>query len=511
MSRRSLLSVPAFVLVAFTLVAAAHAARAQDRLLQVVSPWEVTSLEPSDTGYIAVRLGIAEPLTGVEPDGRIVGLVAESWTVSDDKLTWRFHIRPGLRFHDGTPVTAAAVVASFERGRPNAESLQSLPIASIVADGDAMVITTKTSYAPLPAFLADWGGIILAPSSFAPDGKVIAWVGTGPYKVTKVEGDRSIELQAADTAGTPPAIKRVRYTAAPLGETRAAMIESGDADLAFTLAPVAVARINAGRRARVESLTIPRVRLMAFNTTLPMFADLKTRQAISLAIDRTGIATAILRHPPSAATQLFPPVMTGWHDPVQQPIPRAAARARALLNEAGWTAGPDGILTRARQPFRFTVLVPGNRPELAPMAAAMQAQLREIGLDMQIKVGPASGIAQAHKDGSLQAAFLARTYVNVPDPIGTVISDLTRTSSTWASEGWTNAELNQLTAEYVATFDPARLPALRARIAAIIQAELPIVTVAWYEHTVAVSNCIRGVQVDPYETRYLIERMSWAE
>ncbi len=513
LSRRRLpCAVPSLAVLGLAVLAmAAPSARAEERVLQVVSPWQVSSLEPSDTGYIAVRMGIAEPLTGVEPDGRIVGLVAESWVVSDDRLTWRFRIRPGLRFHDGSPVTASAAVASFERGRPHAETLQTLPIASVRAEGDEVVIATQTPFSPLPAFLADWGGIILAPSSFAPDGKVVAWVGTGAYKVTHIDGDRIIDLVAADTSRTRAAIGRVRYTAAPLGETRAAMVEAGDADLAFTLAPVAVARINAGRRAHVESLTIPRVRLLAFNTALPMFAELGARQAIDAAIDRQGIAAAILRHPPSAATQLFPPVLAGWHDPALPPILRDVGRARALLAEAGWSAGPDGILRRAGQAFRFTTLVPNNRPELPPMAAAIQAQLREVGIDMQVKVAPTGAIPQAHRDGTLEAAFLARTYANVPDPIGTVISDFTRTNSTWASEGWHDDEMNRLAAEYVGSFDPTRQPALRARMAAIVQAQLPVVTVSWFEHTVAVSDRVRGVQVDPFETRYLVERISWAE
>ena len=163
MRRRSLL-------LGLPLAFAARPVHAEDRVLQVVSPWEVSSLDPTDTGYIAERLGVAEPLTGVEPDGRIVGRVAESWTVSEDQLTWRFRIRPGLRFHDGSPVTAASAVASFERGRPNAETLQTLPIASVSADGDAVVIRTTTPFAPLPSFLTDWGGIILAPSSYGRDG-----------------------------------------------------------------------------------------------------------------------------------------------------------------------------------------------------------------------------------------------------------------------------------------------------------------------------------------------------
>ena len=156
MFRRSLL-------LAGALSLACGSARAEERTLRVVSPWEVSSLEPSDTGYIAKRMGIADTLTQVEPDGRITGGVSDSWAVSDDKLTWRFRIAPGRKFHDGTPVTAGAVKDSFERGLPGAESLKTVPIASVTADGDSLIIVTRTPFSPLPSFLTDWGSIILAP------------------------------------------------------------------------------------------------------------------------------------------------------------------------------------------------------------------------------------------------------------------------------------------------------------------------------------------------------------
>lgn len=502
MARRALL---------FALCLLSGAAHAEDRQLRVVAPWEITSLEPSDTGFIAKRMGVAETLTQVEPDGRVVAGIADRWTVSDDRLSWRFHIAAGRRFHDGTAITAEAVRDSFVRGVAAAESLKAVPIAGVTVEGDTLVIATRTPFSPLPAFLVDWGGVILAPASYAADGRTVAWIGSGPYRVTHRDGDRVLETEAVPDAVPKPAVARARYDAVPLGETRAALVESGEADVAFTLAPVAVARINAGGRAHVETATIPRVRMLTFNTGLPMFADERSRRAISLAIDRAGIAAALLRSPASAATQLFPPVLAEWHDAAQPPIGRDVGQARALLAAAGWTPGPGGVLEKAGQPFRFDTLVPANRPELPPIAAAMQAQLREVGIDMQIKVGPSAGIPQAHRDGSLQAAFLARTYVNVPDPIGTVLPDFASPRTMWASEGWHDDALDAAAADYVASFDPARQAVLRHEIAAILQARLPVVTVSWFEHTVAVSRRVAGVQIDPYETRYLVERMRWAE
>jgi len=486
-------------------------AQAADRVLQVVAPWQVTSLEPSDTGYIAARMGIAQPIVGVEPDGTLVGLVASGWSLDDDRLTWRFPVRTGLRFHDGTPVTPADMIAAIERAHAGGETLRAVPIASMSAEGDTLVLKTVTPYSPLPAFLTDYAAIVLAPSARDAAGKVVAWTGTGAYRVTGTDGDRSIDVVAADRAGAPPAVRRARYLAVPQGETRAAMVEAGDADVAYTLLPAAVPRINAGGRAKVQSITIPRGRGMPLNVGLPVFADVRVRQAISLGLDRAGIAAAILRHPPSAATQLLPPVLSAWYNPDLPPYARDLARARALLAEAGWAPGAAGVLHKDGAPFHFTLLVLANRPELPPMAAAMQAQLKQLGIDMRIRTGPGSIVPQAHRDGTFEAGLVGRTYVNVPDPIGTILADFTRDKTIWAQSGWINAEIRALVAEYIASFDEGRRAVLRQRITAILHEELPVIPVSWFEHTVAVSMRLKPVPVDPYEQRYLIERMAWAD
>jgi peptide/nickel transport system substrate-binding protein len=490
---------------------AATPSRADDRVLNVVAPWQVSSFDPADTGFIAARMGIAETIVGVEPDGRLVGLVASGWTLDDDRLTWRFPVRAGLRFHDGTPVTPADMIAAVERARASGETMGAVPIASMSAEGSTMVLKTQTPFAPLPAFLTDYAAIVLAPSARGADGKITAWTGTGPYRVSAIDGDRTVDVVAFERGGAMPAVQRARYNAVPQGETRAAMMEAGDADIAYTLLPAAVPRINASGRAKVQSITIPRARVMALNVGLPYFADVRVRQAINLGIDRAGIAAAVLRHPPSAATQLLPPILADWHNPALPPYTRDVAKARALLAEAGWKPGEGGVLTKDGVPFRFTLLVLANRPELPPMAAAMQAQLRELGIDMQIRTGPGSIIPQAHRDGTFQAGLVGRTYVNVPDPIGTILPDFTRDKTIWAQSGWVNPEIRALVPEYIASFDDARRAVLRKRITEILHAELPVIPVSWFEHTVAVSNRVKQpVPIDPFEQRYLIDRMAWA-
>lgn len=480
-------------------------------VLRVVAPWEYTSNDPTDTGFILTRMQVAEGLVGVATDGRLIGMLAERWAVDEDRLTWRFRIRDGARFHDGAPVTAEAVSRSLALAFAG-ESLSNVPLDRVAHDGDAVVIRTKTPFAPLPAFLVDYAAVILAPASYGADGKVARIIGTGPFRLTGVEGRTVLELDRFDRywGGAAP-IAKARYTAVPNGETRANIAVAGDADLVFTLAPTAVPRVNAGGQMRVESLTIPRVRFITMNLGLPQFSDIRVRRALSLAVDRAGIATSILRHPPSAAAQLLPPVLADWHNPDLAPLATDPAAARRLLDEAGWLPGPDGIRAKDGARLEATLMTPGNRPELPIMATALQAQLRAVGMAVNIAVVQTAAIPAAVRDGTMQMTMFARTYVNVPDPIGTIIPDYTRERSVWGTLNWEGrARMKAMTDAYVSGFDEGGKAALRRRITALIHDEMPVIPISWFEHNAAVSTRIRGAVLDPFEMRYMLDRIRFA-
>lgn len=496
--------------LAWPLASQPISAQQGEPVLRVVAPWEYTSNDPTDTGFILARMGIGETLVQVEPEGQLIGGVAESWRVSEDKLSWRFKLRAGASFHDGSPVTADAVADSLKTSF-RGESLSAVPLDTITVEGDEIVVRTKTPFSVLPAFLCDYASIVLAPSAYGPDGKVVKIVATGPYKLVSVDGKTTLELERFEGyARAKPAIAKTRYTAVVNGDTRANIAIAGDADLIYTLAPAAIPRIDAAGQTKVASLTIPRIRALFFDSGLPQFSDTRVRRAIAMGIDRDGIARAILRHPDSSASQLLPPILSNWH---RSDLPKVAfdpAAARKLLDEAGWTAGPDGIRSKDGVRLAAKLLTLANRPELPVMAAAIQAQLKQIGMDVAIEVGASGSVPAAIKDGTMQFTLVARTYVNVPEPIATVIPDFTRERSSWGTVRWEGRDrMKALTDAYIASFDEAKKSELRGQIIRLIHDEAPGVPVSWFEHNVAVSKRVSGVGIDPYEMRYLIERMAW--
>lgn len=479
--------------------------------LRVVAPWEVSNLDPSKTGYIFTRLEVAETLVEVDDRGQLVPGLASRWEAVLDGLAWRFSIRATARFHDNTAVTAEAVAACLQRALAKPGVLRSTGVREIIPQGNDVVIRLDKPFGPLPAFLAHSSTLILAPSAFTANGEVKRVIGSGPYRVVDAKPPQSIGVRRFEGYdGRKPSIEAVDYLAVSRGETRGMMAMAGQADLVFNHDPANFERLRANRRLRLHLLPLPRTIYIKVNAQHRFLSDVRVRRALSLALDRKGIASALLRAPEAAATQLFPPVMAEWHVPGLAPLLQNIEEARSLLREAGWRLGSDGVLRNASgDTFKLTLRTFPDRPELPPMAAAIQAQLRAVGIDVAVLVGNSSEIPSSHQNGTLELALVARNYGLVPDPLGTLLQDFGPSGGDWGAMGWHSAQVSQTLAEMSVVVDPKRRSALRGSIATVLQAELPLIPVAWYQHSVTANARLTNVSVDPLERSYRISRMGW--
>lgn len=482
------------------------------RVLKVVAPWELASLDPAKTGYVFTRLEIGETLVEVDERGMLIPGLASRWSTSPDGLEWRFGIRATARFHDNTPVTAEAVAACLRRAMAQPGVLRSSGIEQITAQGADVLVRLHKASSLLPAFLAHSSALILAPAAFAADGTVKQLIASGPYQVVEVKPPQSIRIRRFEGYdGRKPAIEQVDYLAVSRGETRGMMALSGQADLAFTHDPVNFARLRADRKLKLLLQPLPRTIYIKVNAGHRFLSDVRVRRALSLALDRAGIAATLLRTPEAAATQLFPPGMAEWHVPNLEPLTQNVAQARQLLREAGWQPGADGLARNAAgEVFKLTLRTFSDRPELPPMATAIQAQLRAVGVEMAVAVGNSSEIPSNHQSGSLELALVPRNYGLVPDPVGTLLQDFGPKGGDWGAMGWHSTQVAQALADMSVAVDDKRRSALRGAIATVLQAELPLIPVAWYQHSITHSTRLTNVTVDPLERSYRISRMGWA-
>lgn len=480
--------------------------------LQIVGPWEISGLAPSNSGYVFTRLQVTETLMGAGDDGQPQAALAQRWRVSADGLQWHFALRPAARFHDGTRVTAAAVVRSLQAAQVAPALPSQAPIESIAApDQGTVAIRLQRPYSALPALLAHASTMVMAPASYSADGKVQRIIGSGPYRITVVVPPQQVEVVAFNGYDGPrPAIASVRYLAVSRAETRALMAESGQADLAYGLDPASLRRLRRRSQVAIASVTLPRTVIVKLNAGLPALRDVRVRQALSLAIDRRGIAYALMGDEAFAATQLLPPTLGAWHNTALPPLQHDPAAAARLLQSAGWQPSRDGLRDAQGQPLHLVIRTFVDRPELPLIATALQEQWRLAGIAVRVSIGNSGDVPLGHRDGSLQLALAARNYTNVPDPTGTLAGDFAATGGDWGAMGWHNDTVVQALQELTRSNPtPERTRALRADITQTLQTELPVIPVAWYRQHVAVAQRVAGVTLDPLERSYRLTAMEW--
>ena len=479
-------------------------------VLTVVGPWELTGLDPSRSGYMFARMEVLQTLLEVDDAGQLRPGLATGWQVSADGLQWRFGLPRARRYHDGSEVTPASILACLQRAAVRPGVLQLAGITGMAVQQSELVLSLRQPFGPLPYLLTHYSTQILAPASFDAQGNVVAILGTGPFRITSISLPQQFDVERAEAA-PGRAVQRARYISVSRAETRTLLVQSGQADLAFSLDPPSIRALQDSPRAVLLSAMLPRTTLLKLNAGHPFLADVRVRRAIALCIEREGIARALLRDADLGATQLLPPSLARWHDTRLPPLHTDLKQARRLLEEAGWRLGADGTRWKEGQELQLTLTTFVDRPELPLIATALQEEMRQIGIAVRVTIGNSSDIPAGHRSGQLQMALAARNYGNLPDPVASLLQDFGPQGGDWGAMGWHNQEVPALLAKLAATpageGDSGR--AERARIVAVLQEQLPVIPVVWYRQTCAVSRRLRGASIDPFERSYRIASLQW--
>jgi peptide/nickel transport system substrate-binding protein len=490
------------LLLALLMTGTAVPALANDGVLDVVAPFEIKGADPITSGNILLKMDVVETLVDAEADGTLVPGLATDWSVSNDGLTWSFTLRDGVTFHDGSVMDGPAVAETLNWSRGNGGLLAKTPVEGIEGDGLTVKMTLSEPFAMLPAMLVEYRSAIIAPSSIQ-DGAVSEVVGTGPYRVTEFSPPTNMQLNAYDGYwGDQAAIETAAYHGVSRAETRALMAESGDADITLSLDPASYTRLENADGLNVVSAAIPRVLMLKVNGQT---YDAATRKGLSLAIDRAGIAKAVLRYD-TGATQMFPPGMAGWHDDALEPLSYDPEAAKAALADAGWELNSDEVLERNGTPMEIEILTYPDRPELPLVAAVLEQAFAAVGAKPVINSTNFSEIPAKHNDGTLSTALFARNFALVPDPVGTLLQDYAP-GGDWGAMGWVNETFTSQVKAMAAGTAP---DGTREELVATLQAELPVLPIAWYQLNMAVSDEVDGVVVDPFERTLGLSRVTWA-
>lgn len=324
------------------------------------------------------------------PDLKIVPDLAERWERSDDQLTWTFHLRSGVKFHDGALFNAQAVEAHVKRiqdpqnSSPNKNLWDHIKDVKVIDDATVQLVTAKP-FGPMLNYLAHGSGGIESPTAVAKGADFQQHpAGTGPYKVSAFNTGTDLTLvRNDDYFGAKAPLDKIVMRAVPETGSRLALLDAQEADLINDVPSEDASRIDKGTDTQLLRQKGLRTFFMEFNLTLDIFKDVKVRQALNYAVDKESLVKNLFQGYATVLDSPAAPTIQGYkksgafsYDP---------AKAKQMLTDAGWTPGPGGILQKDGVPLKFTInTAEGEYPKDIQIVEAVQANLKVVGCDVSI-------------------------------------------------------------------------------------------------------------------------------
>ena len=466
---------------------------------------DAQTLDPqfiTDIPTFRVAGAIHEALTSQDADGKIGPGLATSWTVSDDKRTWTFKLRPGVLFHDGTPFNAEAVKFTYERllnpatGSPRRSTLAAVESMEVV-DNLTFRITTKEPFAPLLAQLSAYNVYILSPTQVKKEGENIkrSPVGTGPFKLKSWQPGEQLTLERNDKYwGDKPKLDQVVYKVVPEDSARTLMLLSGQADVVSGVPSVMVKRLQSNDKVHVIRRTGYRTIYLGMNLAVKPFDDVRVRQAVAHALNKPALVQGVLSGIGTLGGSYESTVIIG-HDKSLQPYAYDVAKARKLLAEAGY---PNGFSTEFFVP---TGLYNMDRQ----LGEAIQAQLAAVGIQAKIQAPETSTYLT-----TLAQAKAPMFIGGKGSPTGDM--DFTQTLSNGSTGrmnhfNFKNKEVDQLILKQRVTVDPEQRRKVLDDLQKTVYREAPHVTLYYEDQLWATRSTVHDVQV--YVNEFVNFKKAW--
>lgn len=355
------------------------------------------------TDQIFDRLAEISQDLGTVGDKGFSPRLAQKWTWAKDSMSIAFSIDPRARWHDGKPVTAKDVQFSLKAFKdPKFAS----PVASLITNLDSVHVQDSLTavvwfkkHTPeqfydvayqlviLPEHV--YGGIPADQMRTSPVARTP--IGSGRFRFVRWDAGTRIEL-IADTSNFRGRAKldRVIFTPNVDGATALTQVATGQADFVENIPPDRAAELDTNSVARTLILPNFGYMMMAMNlydpksksSPHPIFSDLRTRRALSMAVDRDAMLKNVFGANGKPSHGPFPTTVQ-FADTTLHPLPYDTTAAKAMLDSSGWRAGPNGVRAKGGRPLKFTIGV-GTSAARRRYAVLLQEQFKKIGAQVDI-------------------------------------------------------------------------------------------------------------------------------
>lgn len=453
---------------------------------------------------------VTEQLIRVDKTGKLVPLLAESWSVAGGGTQWTLRLRRNVKFHDGTPFNAAAVKYNIERLlriSPVAITFRAVDRVEAV-DETTVRIVTKHPFAPMINLLTYAPVVMSSPVAAERAGTAygtpqIGAVGTGPFRWVHHRPGQEIRLEANREywGGTP---RMDAIVVRPIVEPGARVIalESGEIDVAFLTPPVEAQRLERNRAFAVHRLPSERIVMFILNNGWGPLKDRRVRQAIFYAIDRETIVNRLLagaaivaKSPSPTLAAGYAPACTYQYDP---------ARAKMLLRTAGHG---NGFTVKFHYPT-------GRFNNGDQVVEAVQANLAQVGIRMEIeRMEFAAWFAMSRRpvdSNPVQMSVISLGAAQLDAGLG-LQSNFT--TAAWPPHGfngsfYSNTEVDRMVDVLESTMDEKQRTDLARRLQVMVCADVPMIFMYQERQVHASKASIQSLDWDPTQVMMPAHRVT---
>jgi peptide/nickel transport system substrate-binding protein len=463
-----------------------------DNFRAPVASWGIES----DSAYVLSLSGCLETLTSYDAEkGEVVPMLATEWTQSSP-FDWDFTIREGVKFQDGTDLTADAVAAALKdvlAATVPARAFNSKVISAVtVLDAKTVRVSTPTPSPLVPYRLASVNAGILSPAAYAGDTLDPFRHCTGPFVPVSEVSQQSLTLERNENywgGDVQLAGAEVRFITN--GATRATQVQTGEADISLSIPVANLAALESAAGVKVNKKDSPRTATLYLNNGRAPLNDVKVRTAIRNALDLESLAASVYEGAALPAQGVFAP-SEPWAGDKQKAPKQDVEAAKKLLADAGYTAD---------RPLEIIAIV--ERAEFADVAAVIQENLKAVGIPLTIQTKEGAAAEPDVLAGNYDMLLSQRNrLIDIADPIGFLTADYTCGGSYNLSH-FCNPEYDRIIGEAATTVDPDERYKLYADAGNILSDEAVNVWLVNEQARDAVRTNVLGYVQDPL-SRYVL-------
>jgi peptide/nickel transport system substrate-binding protein len=383
---------------AFGSVARSEAPKATANLSVGVSQDQYVLTGPRvGVGMYPLNANIFETLTYLSPDYKVKPLLAVRWKFRPPN-TWRFYLRKGVKFQDGQSFNAKTVKEGlFDRLAkiPGGSTVAAGPHSAVVVNDYTIDFTPMEKDLRVPEQLVHPSNGVVAPGT-DPGKKP---VGTGPFRfVEYLQNERIVVERNPTYWGAKAKLGRITFRFYPDATTRRQALQAGDVDVIFEVSRPDVQSLKS--KFTIMSSKVGAYEAMYANihskAPYDILHDVRVRQAIAYGIDRKLLVSRVLFGLANTSQSMVPPSSLSPYASLVKGYSYDPAKARALLDKAGWKAGSGGIRQKNGRPLKLTLVSGFPSAEVhRPIPVFLQSELKKIGIDLSIVERPDSASYQA--------------------------------------------------------------------------------------------------------------------